>query len=201
MAADETSFEDGTPANAPGQQALPSQHGQSEDSSEREAGGQGTRKLESEPDAEDTSGAPQDQESPDRRRGVGADRQTDPEGNGSGEGAAAALAPDPEVSSLPKASELAEYEQILEGAAERILKMAQEASAVQNESLKAATKAEVRQAWVSQVFAFLLTAATLITSGAFFANDNALAGIVFITIPLVVLAKSSSREPPVDDGK
>ncbi|HYO31678.1 MAG TPA: DUF2335 domain-containing protein [Nocardioidaceae bacterium] len=199
MAADETSYEDGTPASPPAQQPLPSQHGKSKDSSEREAEGQGTRKREPEPDTEDTSAAPQDRESPDRRRGVGADRQRDPEGSGSREGPAAALAPDPAVRDLPAASELAEYEQVLKGAAESILKMAQEASAVQNESLKAATKAEVRQAKVSQGFTIALTVAAFITSVCFFVEDNSLAGVIFIIIPLVLLAKSSPREPPVDE--
>jgi hypothetical protein len=77
--------------------------------------------------------------------------------------------------------------------------MAEDASAVQNKSLESATKAEMWYAWFGQAYAFLLAAVAFAWSVYFFINDNALAGVIFITIPLVMLTKSSRRDPPVDE--
>lgn len=77
--------------------------------------------------------------------------------------------------------------------------MAEDANAVQNESLESSAKAEVQIAKRGQYIALALTLLSFGWSVYFFINDNALAGVIFITIPLVMLAKSSSREPPVDD--
>lgn len=199
MAADETSYEDGTPASPPDQQALPSQHGKSEDPSERGGRRQGPQQSQPGPVTADANAAPQDQGPQDRRGRVGADQQTDPRGDGPGQGAASEVGTDPETGSLPAPAEFAGYEQVLQGAAERILKMAEDANAVQNESLESSAKAEVQIAKRGQYIALALTLLSFGWSVYFFINDNALAGVIFITIPLVMLAKSSSREPPVDD--
>lgn len=77
--------------------------------------------------------------------------------------------------------------------------MAEEASTVQNQSLESATKAEVQIAKRGQAIALALTLLAFFTSVYFFVNDNALAGVIFVTIPLVLLTRSSPREPPADN--
>jgi uncharacterized membrane protein len=198
MAADETSHEDGTGVSPPAAPAIPSQH-EPEDSAEQRGSQQRPQQSEPGPVAQDANTAPQDQGSQDSRSGLAAGKQADPRSDGPGQGAASEVGTDSEPGSLPAPAEFAGYEQVLQGAAERILKMAEDANAIQNESLESAAKAEVQIAKRGQYIALALTLLSFGWSVYFFINENALAGVIFITIPLVMLAKSSSREPPVDD--
>ncbi len=77
--------------------------------------------------------------------------------------------------------------------------MAEQSNSVQNETLQRATDAEARYAKNGQTIALLLTLLAFIASVVFFAVDNALAGVIFVVIPIVMLLRPTSRESSEHD--
>jgi uncharacterized membrane protein len=91
---------------------------------------------------------------------------------------------------LPAPADLAAYEHVRPGAADRIIRMAEQSNEVRNESLRAATKAEIAYHGRGQIYAFLITLVAMVASIAFFAFGNNVAGGVLLGVPVVVLVRS-----------
>jgi uncharacterized membrane protein len=121
-----------------------------------------------------------------------------PSFDGSGDGDQLDIDEPPFSASLPSPSEFAGYESILPGASRRILRMAEESNAAQNEALTRTIDAEVRFAKRNQYIALLLILLGFAASIVFFALDDPLAGFVYVCIPIAVLLRSP-REPS-DEG-
>lgn len=100
---------------------------------------------------------------------------------------------------------LAEYERLLPGCAGRLLAMAETVATGRIENETRLTQAEVETAKHGQAFAFLLTLVAFVASIVFFAVSNIVAGIAFISFPVVMLVRSflghtrsEKREPPAE---
>jgi uncharacterized membrane protein len=106
-----------------------------------------------------------------------------------GEGAGLELEVSAWRASLPQPSELAGYEAALPGASERILSMVEKSHAAQTKAAALAVESEVRSVKRSQYIALLLVVLGIGASIVFFALDNAVAGIIYVTIPIVVLLR------------
>lgn len=94
---------------------------------------------------------------------------------------------------LPRPQTLVEYEDVVPGAAERIISMAEHSltGAIRIDSRLA--DAEITTVKRGQVIAGLLTAVSLVASIIFFAAGNAIAGGALISMPLVLLVQSFLR--------
>jgi uncharacterized membrane protein len=91
--------------------------------------------------------------------------------------------------SLPQPSELAGYEAALPGAGERVLSMVEKSVAEQTRAAAMAVDSEVSSVKRSQYIAVLLVVLGIGASIVFFALGNMVAGIIYVTIPIVVLLR------------
>jgi uncharacterized membrane protein len=91
---------------------------------------------------------------------------------------------------LPAPSVLGQYEQILPGAAERILMMAETAATGEIRILEKQSDAEIEAAKRGQLLAAGLTVCAMIGSAGFFAVGNTVAGVAFLSLPLLLLIRS-----------
>jgi uncharacterized membrane protein len=100
---------------------------------------------------------------------------------------------------LPPPDVLERYEQLLPGAAERILLMAEKATTGEIDTNDRLASAEVSTAKTGQVFAFVLTLFALIAAVALFARHDNVAGLALLSMPVVMLIRSFIRRAG-DDG-
>jgi uncharacterized membrane protein len=111
-------------------------------------------------------------------------------GDGSGDGNGLDVEQPSFNAALPSPSEFAGYESVLPGASRRILRMAEESNAAQNEALTRTVDAEVRFAKRNQYIALLLILLGFAASIVFFALGDPLAGVIYVCIPIAVLLRS-----------
>jgi uncharacterized membrane protein len=123
------------------------------------------------------------------RAGFGLGGQGESAADDTGEGAGLEMEVSAWRASLPQPSELAGYEAALPGASERILSMVEKSHAAQTKAAALAVESEVRSVKRSQYIALLLVVLGIGASIVFFALDNAVAGIIYVTIPIVVLLR------------
>ncbi len=91
---------------------------------------------------------------------------------------------------MPPPAVLRGYEQVVPGAAARILEMAEKALTGHVDRDNRLAEAEVDIAKTGQTMAFLLTLIALIASIVFFAKGNEVAGGFLIGLPVVLLIRS-----------
>ncbi len=91
---------------------------------------------------------------------------------------------------MPKPSDLAAYEQVLPGAAERIMAMAESAVTGRIDIDKKLADAEIEQARTGMSLAFILTLIALVAAIVFFAIGKPIAGGALLSMPVVMLIKS-----------
>lgn len=91
---------------------------------------------------------------------------------------------------MPRPVDLHDYDVVLPGAADRILKMAEDAAETRNEALRTTTKAEVEYAQTGQVLAFLFTGMAFVAAIVFFALKMKYAGTAFLSVPVLMLIRS-----------
>jgi uncharacterized membrane protein len=91
---------------------------------------------------------------------------------------------------LPPAAELRQYEEILPGSAKKILKMAVKSVTGHIVIADKLTTAEIKAAKRGQDRALALTLIAFIASIVFFSLGNAVAGVAFISVPVVMLIRS-----------
>lgn len=89
---------------------------------------------------------------------------------------------------LPPPETLAQYDQILPGAADRIIKMAEAQSAHRRELERAAVTGNIRSEGRGQLFAFILALATIVGGIGLIAYDKDTAGLVAIITAFTALA-------------
>lgn len=83
---------------------------------------------------------------------------------------------------LPNPEELARYEKVVPGGAERILEMAEKQSMHRREMEDKAVSAEIRGARIKQVLTFVLALATGILGGVLLISGSELAGLMVILV-------------------
>lgn len=91
---------------------------------------------------------------------------------------------------LPPPVLFAQYEQILPGAAERILAMAETATTGEISLQRRLTDGELEAAKSGQGMAFFLTLVALVMACVFFALGNRWAGTAFVSFPVIMLIRS-----------
>lgn len=91
---------------------------------------------------------------------------------------------------LPDPQTLGFYEQILPGAAERILMMAEETTTRHLRTADKLADAEIATAKKGQALAFALALVAFASAIVFFAIDNNLAGSLFLSVPVLMFIKS-----------
>jgi uncharacterized membrane protein len=91
---------------------------------------------------------------------------------------------------LPRPQDLQGYENALTGAAERILRMAETDLANSHKLDEKSLDAEITVAKRGQGLAFALSVLALAASFFFFAKGNEVAGIAFISMPVVLLIQA-----------
>jgi uncharacterized membrane protein len=91
---------------------------------------------------------------------------------------------------MPDPSTLRHYEQIVPGAADRILKMAEANTTERAEVDRNLANAEIVSARTGLWFAFFLSVGALISAVVFFAVGNNVAGGLLLSPPVVMLIKS-----------
>jgi len=123
------------------------------------------------------------------RPGTAPPGQADPAVDDAGEVAGLEMEVSAWRASLPQPSELAGYEAALPGASERILAMVEKSHAAQTKAAALAVESEVRSVKRSQYIALLLVVLGIGASIVFFALGNVVAGIIYVTIPIVVLLR------------
>ena len=124
-----------------------------------------------------------------RRAGAALGGSADFSAEDAGESAGLELEVSAWRASLPLPSELAGYEAALPGASERILAMVEKSHAAQTKAAALAVESEVRSVKRSQYIALLLVVLGIGASIVFFALGNVVAGIIYVTIPIVVLLR------------
>jgi uncharacterized membrane protein len=124
-----------------------------------------------------------------RRASTGLGGSADSTADDAGEGAGLELEVSAWRASLPQPSELAGYEAALPGASERIMAMVEKSHAEQTKAAAMAVESEVRSVRRSQYIALLLVVIGIGASIVFFALGNVVAGIIYVTIPIVVLLR------------
>lgn len=83
---------------------------------------------------------------------------------------------------LPDPEELARYEKVVPGGAERILEMAEKQSSHRREMEERAVSAEIRGARIRQALTFVLALATGILGGVLLIAGSELAGLIVILV-------------------
>lgn len=83
---------------------------------------------------------------------------------------------------LPNPEELARYEKVVPGGAERILEMAEKQSMHRREMEDKAVSAEIRGARIKQVLTFALALATGVLGGILLISGSELAGLMVILV-------------------
>ncbi|MDX6367542.1 MAG: putative rane protein [Nocardioidaceae bacterium] len=139
--------------------------------------------------ADDSRSSPPAATARPRRAGTALGGSGDSTPDDVGEGAGLELEVSAWRASLPQPSELAGYEAALPGASERILAMVEKSHAAQTKAAALAVESEVRSVKRSQYIALLLIVVGIGASIVFFALDNVVAGIIYVTIPIVVLLR------------
>ncbi|MFD5467597.1 DUF2335 domain-containing protein [Kitasatospora sp. NPDC127059] len=91
---------------------------------------------------------------------------------------------------MPPPGILAQYEDILPGAADRILAIAETTATGQHQTTQKLADAEIEFAKTGQSFALLLALVTLTASIVFFALGNWAGGAGMISIPVLMFIKS-----------
>ena len=91
---------------------------------------------------------------------------------------------------------LAQYEELLPGAAERILVMAEKAATGEIDTADRLATAEIEGARLGQSLAFALTLFAFIAAVTFFALGNIVAGVAFTSVPVVMLIRSFLHRRP-----
>lgn len=91
---------------------------------------------------------------------------------------------------LPDPATLGFYEQILPGAAERILIMAEEATTGHLRTADKLADAEIETAKTGQGLAFTLALVAFTAAIVFFSLHNNLAGTLFLSVPVLMFIKS-----------
>jgi uncharacterized membrane protein len=93
---------------------------------------------------------------------------------------------------------LAQYNQLIPDAAERILVMAEKAATGDIDTTGRLATAEIEAAKLGQSLAFALTIFAFIAAIVFFAIGNQWAGTAFISVPVAMLIRSFLRRS--DEG-
>lgn len=83
---------------------------------------------------------------------------------------------------LPAPEELARYEKVVPGGAERILEMAEQQSMHRREMEEKSVSAEIRGARIKQVLTFVLALAAGVLGGALLITGSELAGLMVILV-------------------
>lgn len=83
---------------------------------------------------------------------------------------------------LPAPEELARYEKVVPGGAERILEMAEKQSMHRREMEEKSVSAEIRGAKIKQVLTFVLALATGVLGGVLLITGSELAGLMVILV-------------------
>lgn len=83
---------------------------------------------------------------------------------------------------LPAPEELARYEKVVPGGAERILEMAEKQSMHRREMEEKSVSAEIRGAKIKQILTFVLALATGVLGGALLITGSELAGLMVILV-------------------
>jgi uncharacterized membrane protein len=91
---------------------------------------------------------------------------------------------------LPPAAEVRQYEEILPGSAKKILNMANKSLTGQIVIADKLATAEIKAAKRGQDRALALTLIAFIVSIVFFCLGNAVAGVAFVSVPVVMLIRS-----------
>ncbi|MFF9346882.1 DUF2335 domain-containing protein [Streptomyces sp. NPDC014734] len=91
---------------------------------------------------------------------------------------------------LPDPRTMAQYEQILPGAADRILAMAETAATGRIKIEERQAEAEISAASTGQGSALFLTICAMIGAAAFFMAGKNIAGGAFLSVPVVMLIRS-----------
>jgi len=91
---------------------------------------------------------------------------------------------------LPPPQAFAQYDQILPGASERILKMAERDLDAKIEQDRKVTDAVINQSGIGLVVAATLATVALVASIVFFSLDNDIAGGILLGMPVVLLIRS-----------
>lgn len=89
---------------------------------------------------------------------------------------------------LPAPEELARYEKVVPGGAERILEMAEQQSMHRREMEDKAVSAEIRGTRIKQVLTFVLALATGILGGILLISGSELAGLMVILVDAAAVA-------------
>jgi uncharacterized membrane protein len=124
-----------------------------------------------------------------RRAGTAFAGTADPTPDDAGDGAGLEMEVSAWRASLPHPSELAGYEAALPGAGERIMSMVEKSVEAQTRAAAMAVESEVSSVKRSQYLAVLLVVLGIGASIVFFALGNMVAGIIYVTIPIVVLLR------------
>lgn len=82
------------------------------------------------------------------------------------------------------------YDRVVPGAAERIIRMAEQSAEARTSSLTAATSAEIRYRRSGQLFAYSLALLALVPAIVFFALGNNVAGGILLSVPVLLLVRS-----------
>jgi uncharacterized membrane protein len=91
---------------------------------------------------------------------------------------------------MPSPGVLAQYEQVQQGFAERIMTMAETVTTGDIKTRDRIAQAEIERARSGQALAFLLTIIAMGASIYFFATGNPVAGGVLLSVPVVMLIRS-----------
>lgn len=89
---------------------------------------------------------------------------------------------------LPAPEELARYEKVVPGGAERILEMAEQQSMHRREMEDKAVSAEIRGTRIKQVLTFVLALATGVLGGVLLISGSELAGLMVILVDAAAVA-------------
>lgn len=99
-----------------------------------------------------------------------------------------AEAPRTTLDFLPDADELARYEKVVPGGAERILELAEKKAQHQHELEERGLAAEIRAARIKQALTFVLALATGALGGALLLMGSELAGLIVILVDAAAIA-------------
>lgn len=91
------------------------------------------------------------------------------------------------IDDLPTPEELAKYEKVIPGGAERILEIAEQNARHQRASEERALSAEIRTTRISQAIVCLLALVACILGGMLLLNGSELAGLIIILIDAAAL--------------
>src|SRR5262249_11751699 len=94
---------------------------------------------------------------------------------------------------LPSPMALAQYEQVLEGAADRILFMAETLATGQSKRADKLADAEIERAKTGQALAFLLTLVAFVAAIVFFTRGEVVPGGLLLSFPVIALIQAFLR--------